>query len=165
VGAVPATAPTCGDEFIGDEGIGRLSIGTRIDSLRAVCKVIRDTTVRGSEGMMERRATVSFASDTVTAEIVDDRVWRIRVTSPRFRSRDSLGVGTPLKRLLALDDPRGLTGEGRLVLVSPDHCGLSFGLSQTFPGAPPEQIRRAEFKRLPQTTTVKDVLIIGCPND
>ncbi|HUQ99895.1 MAG TPA: hypothetical protein VM166_10600, partial [Gemmatimonadaceae bacterium] len=93
------------------------------------------------------------------------RVWRIRVTSPRFRSRDSLAVGTPLARLLALEDPRGLTGEGRLVLLSPDHCGLSFGLSQSFSGAPPQQIRRADFARLPRTTTVKDILIIGCPND
>jgi hypothetical protein len=74
-------------------------------------------------------------------------------------------VGTPLKRLLALDNPRGLTGEGRLVLLSPDHCGLSFGLSQSFQGAPPDQIRKADFARLPQTTTIKDVLIIGCSND
>jgi hypothetical protein len=74
-------------------------------------------------------------------------------------------VGTPLGRLLGLAGPRGLTGEGRLVLLSPDHCGLSFGLSQTFQGTPPREIRRADFARLPRTTTVKDVLIIGCPND
>src|SRR4051812_24527930 len=127
-GAPPETS-TCGDEFIGDEGMGRVTIGAPLDSVRAVCRVTRDTTVRADEGMMARKVTVALRSDTVVAEIVKGRVWRIEVASPRFQSRDSLGVGTSLERLLTLDDPRGLTGEGRLFLMSPDHCGLSFRLS------------------------------------
>ena len=164
VGAATA-ARGCGDEFIGDEGMGKVYIGAPIDSVRAVCTVIRDTTKLATEGQLARKMTIRFPSDTIVAEIVKGRVWRIEVTSPKFRTRDSLGVGTPLDRLLKLEEPRGLSGEGRLFVVSPDHCGLSFGLSKNFPGALPRPIDRAALGKLPRTTTVRNVFIIGCPND
>jgi hypothetical protein len=163
VGIAPAT--TCGDDFIGAEGIGKLSIGAPLDSIRASCRIIRDTIVLADEGQRARRVTVSLPADTVVAEIVAGRVWRIEVNSPRFRTRDSLGVGTPIARLLALEDPRGANGEGRFYVLSPDHCGLSFRLSEGWPGTLRHPIDRAKLSQVPRTTTVSTVLITGCPND
>ena len=170
IGATPrqssAVTSTCGNEFIGAEGIGRVSIGAPLDSVRVSCKVVRDTTVRADEGTMARKVTVSLSSDTVVAEIVNGRVWRVEVNSSRFRTRDSLGVGTPLERLLTLEDPRGVNGEGRYYVLSPDHCGLSFRLSE---GWNPQTVRipidRAKLSRLPRSVVVSQVLITGCPND
>jgi hypothetical protein len=105
---------------------------------------------------------VAFPRDTVEAEIVDSRVWRIEVLSPRFRTADSLGVGTPLRRLLALRDPRGITGEGQLFVVSPEHCGLSFRLSDNGSSARTQNWDLAALSRLPSATVVNKILIVGC---
>ena len=103
---------SCGDEIIGDEGIGQLRIGTTVHSIRQKCNVVRDTTVIVGEGMPARKLAVAFSQDTVDAEVVDDRVWRIAVLSPRLKTADSLGVGTTIARLVQLNEPRGMTGEG-----------------------------------------------------
>jgi hypothetical protein len=117
----------------------------------------------GAEGMPARKLTALFSRDTVVAEIVDGRVWRIALSSPLLRTTDSLGVGTPLTRLLKLKNPRGLTGEGELFVVSPEHCGLSFRLSDAGPASHRGDWDRASLARLPQSTVVSEVLIVGCP--
>lgn len=157
------SAPSCGNQVVGDSGVGNLRIGASVESLRATCTVVRDTTAMGAEGMPARKVTVSFGRDTLQAEIVDGRVWRISIFSPRFRTADSLGVGTPIARLLELKGPRGLTGEGELFVVSPEHCGLSFGLSDAGPASHRGDWDRASLARLPRQTVVDEVLIVGCP--
>ncbi len=106
--------------------------------------------------------SVSLSGENVEAEIVNDKVWRIEVTSSRFRTADSLGVGTPLSRLLALNNPRGLTGEGQLFVASPDHCGLSFRLSNNGSSARSQNWDKAALSRLPSSTVVNKVLLLGC---
>ena len=132
-----------------------------MDSLRK-CNVVRDTVVPADEGMTARKVFVAFAADTVRAEIVNDRVWRIEVVSPGLRTTDSISVGTPLRRLLALGNPRGITGEGRLFLVTSDHCGLSFQLSPAGSLAHRGAWDRAALSKLPDSTAVSRILVIGC---
>ncbi|HEX9083395.1 MAG TPA: hypothetical protein VF836_01540 [Gemmatimonadaceae bacterium] len=139
---------SCGEAIVRDEGIGKLRIGTPVDSIAASCPVFRDTTMIGAEGMPARKIAVLFfrdtaVRDTVVAEIVNDTVWRVSIVSALFRTVDSLGVGTPLSRLLQLKNPRGMTGEGKFFVASPEHCGMSFRLTNAGPGAERGDLDRA----------------------
>ena len=156
------TLTACRGTAMSGRGIGGLRIGMTMAAVHAACRVTRDTTRLASEGQTARVISVAFPGETVEAEIVSDRVWRIEVTSPRFRTGDSLGVGTPLSRLLALDNPRGITGEGQLFVVSPAHCGLSFRLSDNGSSARSQNWDRAALSRLPSSTVVDTILIVGC---
>jgi hypothetical protein len=156
-----ADGPSCGGEILTDEGVGKIRIGESVESLRRDCTVVRDTTELGAEGMPTRMVSVLFPRDTVEAEIVDDKVWRVAIDSPRFSTADSLHVGTPLARLLRLRTPQGMTGEGALFVMSPDHCGLSFRISDN--GTPAlRDPSQAALSRLPAATHVSTILIVGC---
>jgi hypothetical protein len=106
--------------------------------------------------------TVAIDGEVIEAEIVDEKIWRIEVRSSHFRTTDSLGVGTPLSRLLALGNARGITGEGQLFVVSPEHCGLSFRLSDNGSRSRAQNWDRTGLSRLPAGTVVNKVLIVGC---
>jgi hypothetical protein len=155
-------ASACGDEIITDEGIGQVRIGAGMESVQQKCNVVRDTTVVDVEGMPSRRLAVAFSRDTVQAEIVDGRVWRIAVLSPGLRTADSLGVGTSIARLLQLKDPHGMTGEGQFFVASPAHCGKSFRLAIAEAGPARGELDQAGLARLPRSTAVNEVLIFGC---
>jgi hypothetical protein len=152
----------CGNEVISDRGIGELIVGRSVDSVKRLCHVISDTTELGGEGMPTRMLRVAFRHDSVEAEIDSGRVWRIEVASSSFRTADSLGVGTSIERLLRLREPWGLGAEGAVFLISSQHCGLSFQLSESGSDAPPENWDRAALARLPKSTVVDRVLIVGC---
>lgn len=109
-----------------------------------------------------RKLTVALARDTVEAEIVNGRVWRLAVHSPRLRTADSLGVGTTLASLLQLRNPRGMTGEGRFYVASPQYCGMSFRLANAGPGAQRGDLDSAGLARLPKSAVVSEVLVFGC---
>lgn len=164
--AAPSTSvpkpSTCGDAVITDEGIGELRIGTTVESVRQKCTVVGDKTGPGAEGMPLRKLTVALARDTVEAEIVNGRVWRLAVHSPRLRTADSLGVGTTLASLLQLRNPRGMTGEGRFYVASPQYCGMSFRLANAGPGAQRGDLDSAGLARLPKSAVVSEVLVFGC---
>ena len=164
--AAPSTsAPrpsACGDAVITDEGIGELRIGTTVESVRQKCSVVSDKTGPGAEGMPGRKVAVALARDTVEAEIVNGRVWRLAVRSPQLRTADSLGVGTTLTRLLQLRNPRGMTGEGKFFVASPAHCGMSFRLANAGPGAHRGDLDSAGLARLPKSAVVSEVLVFGC---
>ncbi|MEP6858615.1 MAG: hypothetical protein ABI994_09520 [Gemmatimonadales bacterium] len=153
---------SCGEEVITDEGIGHLRIGATLESIKQKCRVLRDTTVSGPEGMPARKLAVAFSKDTVDAEIVDGRVWRIAVHSPGLRTAGLIGVGTLNQRLLTLKDPRGVMGEGALFVVSPQHCGMSFRLANTGPRGMRGDLDRAGLFHLPIESTVSEVLVFGC---
>ena len=153
---------SCGDEVLTDEGIGQIRIGATVASVREICTVVRDTTAIGAEGMPARKLAVALSRDTVEAEIVDGRVWRIGVLSPRLRTADSLGVGTPFVRLLRLRNPHGMTGEGEFFVASPEHCGMSFRLADAGPGARRGDLDSAGLARLPKSAVISEVLIFGC---
>jgi hypothetical protein len=156
-----AQKSSCGEEILGEEGIGELRIGATVESVRQKCNVLRDTTALGAEGMPARKLTVALSRDTVEAEIVNGRVWRIAVDSPRLRTADALGVGTSIGRLRQLKNPRGMMGEGQFFVASPDHCGMSFRLSNAGPRARGDMDRAGLF-RLSEMAVVSEVLIFGC---
>jgi hypothetical protein len=153
---------SCGDRVIGEEGIGELRIGITVASIKAKCNILRDSTGRFAEGMPSRKLTVSLPRDTIEAEIVNGRLWRLAVRSPRMHTTDSLGVGTPLSRLLRLRKPHGMTGEGAFYFASPDHCGMSFRLANTGPGVNRGDLDSASLTRLWASTVVSEVLVFGC---
>jgi hypothetical protein len=152
----------CDNKTITSNAVGTLRIGLSVDSVKSICRVARDTTMRGLEGMMERRLVVSFGGDALDAEIVDGRVWRLDIRSPAFRTTDSLGVGSPIGNLSRLGRIRGLVGEGVLVVVSPDRCGLSFVLSGGIPATRGRNWDSAALAKLPRSTTVERVYVVGC---
>jgi hypothetical protein len=160
--ATASAARDCGTPLIEGSGVGQLRIGASVDSVGARCIVLRDTTVTDNEGMPQRALDVAAWGDTVRVEIADGRVWRVTIDRPGLRTADSLGVGTPLSRLLTLDGAHGLIGEGRLFVAAPSHCGVSFELNRA-PGEVPRDGWTAEHLRaLPPSTAVVRVLVFGC---
>lgn len=153
--AAPAES-ACAPAPMSDSAAGPVRLGMTVESLRARCPGTRDSTGLGDEGATTRSLLVPVAGETIDASIVAGRVWRIAVTSPGVRTADSLGVGTPLSRLLALPGARGIAGEGRAFVVADRPCGLSFQLDVD------RALAAGEIGRLPGGTRVKRVLVTGC---
>ena len=149
----------CAPGLLADSAAGPIRLGMSVEEARARCPAAHDTTALGAEGMRERILHVPVGADTVAASIVEGRVWRLAVTTRGLRTRDSLGVGTPLARLLALPGARGITGEGRTFVIAEAPCGLSFELSNGARGAATDT---AALRRLPRGTIVRRVLVTGC---
>ncbi len=157
---VPASR--CEGPLFDGRGIGAFQIGMSADSIGRVCSVVRDTIEVRGEGLPVRVVAVSIGTDTVEAEIDSGRVWRIALTQARFRTRDSLGVGVSLVRLLSLPGVHGMMGEGALYVVSPARCGLSFRLTAPSGDVPPSDWTVSALHRLPSSSVVAGVLILGC---
>jgi hypothetical protein len=105
--------------------------------------------------MPERRVTVALGGDSLDATIVNDRVWRIEVRTPRFRTGDSLGVGS-LVREIRRGRTSLATGDRGVFALRRDHCGLSFQLAGVPPGG------GENWSRIPDTTRIAMVLVFGC---
>ena len=159
IGPTRSTLSDCGSHTIREQGVGKVQIGDPVDSL-GKCTIVRDTVVPADEGTRARKVLIAFGADTIAAEIVDGRVWRIEVLSPGLRTVDSIGVGTPLTRLFRLRNPRGITGEGRFFVISPDHCGLSFQLRLV--PVHGGDLDSATLSRFSGAAPVSRILIIGC---
>src|SRR5687768_11994482 len=88
-----------GTPVLDEDGIGELKQGRAVSDVAALCDVTSDSEQRGQEGMMERVLVVSVAGESVRSIVQNDRIFRIEVNTPRFRTSDSLGVDTPLSRI------------------------------------------------------------------
>ena len=160
--AITAAAHDCGPPVIDSAAVGALRIGATLDSVKAHCTVLRDTTELRAEGMPARIIAVPIGGDTVEAEVVDGRVWRVAVTRPGLRTADSLGVGTPLARLVTLfPGAIGAHGEDGIYMTS-TRCGLSFRLSDPGRSVNFRNGGAAALRRLPRSTAVTRVLVTGC---
>ena len=150
---------TCGTDstpVLTDEGIGAFTIGASVDTIRASCVLVRDTSfAMGAEGMPERRIAVVLGRDTVEATVEGGAVWRIEVATPRIRTQDSLGVGSTLGMLRRQPSEYLGYGEGGPFVRVRKHCGLSFDLT----GVPPSH---RTYEQIPDTATVEQVLVSGC---
>jgi len=153
-----AGATTCGVNAVtaltGD-GVGDLRIGASVDQVARNCRVLRDTTGLGIEGEPERTILVDLGRDSVTAVVSADKIWRVHVRTPAFRTADSLGVGTEITALRNRR-PQILMGEGRVFVRLPTHCGLSFRLGGVVAG------RTFSLALIPESVVVDEVLAIGC---
>ena len=148
----------CAPAPLADSAAGPVRLGMRVEEIVARCPGTRDSS-EALEGTRQRTLLVPVGTDTVAASIVEGRAWRLAVATPGLRTRDSLGVGTSLARLLALPNPRGLTGEGRTFVVADRPCGLSFELSRFVARADPDS---AVLRREAGRARVKRVLVTGC---
>jgi hypothetical protein len=147
----------CGeDHTLSGAGVGDFRVGATVEDVRARCDVVLDTLLQaGAEGMPEQRLAVTIGADTVQATIVSGRVWRIEVRSPRFRTRDSLGVGSTVADLKKQPLEYLGFGEGGPFVALPAHCGMSFSLAGV-PGTP------RTIDRVPPEARVDLVLLLGC---
>jgi hypothetical protein len=156
-------AAACGSPVLLDQSIGNLRIGASVDSVKKQCRVVRDTTQLGGEGMLERTITVAFPAGLIEAEIMNERVGRIRVESPAFRTPDSLGVGSSISEILRLDDPTGGFGEGDFYVISRKHCGLSYRVTGgRIPAGSNRRWDRKTLSELPASIKVDQVLVYKC---
>ena len=160
VGDTPAV-PNCGlgrEPLLTGNGIGDLRIGATTEQVHKQCDVIRDTTLQfGAEGMPERRIAVRLGRDTVEGTVVNDKVWRLEVLSLRFRTEDSLGVGSTAGKIRQQAVQYLGYGEGGPFVSLPKHCGLSFELAGVKGFA-------RSWNQVPNTATVRKVLVLGCRN-
>jgi len=153
----------CGSQLILDQSIGHLEIGARADSLAKQCRVVRDTTQLDAEGMPQRTITVAFPAGLVEADIMTERVGRIRVESPAFRTPDSLGVGSSVSDILRVDDPTGAFGEAGFYVISRQRCGLSYRVTGgRIPVGSSRRWDKKTLSELPASIRVDQVLIYKC---
>lgn len=143
-------------------GVGCFQIGMSVPSASGACPALADTVVQGPEGMMVRELRSGADDDGLVAWIDADTVRRVVVTDLRWRTVDSLGVGTELDVLLARPGATAVEGEGRLFVTLPTHCGISFRLDARR-GAAVEPIDELVRTVLQRNTLVDQVLVFGCP--
>ena len=159
--ATDCAVPAAGVQI--ERGIGVLQVGAPVELLRERCRVAKDTVVTGVEGMPGRQLYIVILGDTVVAEVEQDTVWRIRLTTERFRTGDSLGVGTPAEDLTRREGARALVGEGEIYLTIEEACGVSFRLDgvsySNVAGAPSPE---SAVRLVPDTSRVDLVLLIPC---
>lgn len=154
-----------GDVQIGP-GVGVLRPGAAVADLMRQCTIDRDTVVHDAEGMPQRQLRVVLGPDTAIAEVVADSVWRVRITSRRFRVLDSLGVGTPAGVITRIPGARALIGEGEVYLTIPAACGVSFRVSGVdFAHVAGADTPAHAAARVPDTATVDLMLLLPCTSE
>lgn len=139
-------------------GVAGIRMREDAEEVRRRCNVVADTTLI-LEGQPQPAMKIALNGDTIIAEIVDDRIWRINITSPGLATSDSLRVGTPARRLAAIPGAIVTPGEGNYYVLLPDHCGLSFALDGLPIRARPWTI--AELATQPDSARVTKILITG----
>ena len=151
-----------GIPVIENDGIGELKVGRKVSDIRNLCDVESDSEELGTEGMKERILVISFGGITVQALVSNDRVTRIAVTWPQVRTRDSLGVDTPLHTIADMRGARFVPGEDGVYGFVADHCGLSFRFS--IPLRPPagSDWTADAAKREHGDASVDRILITSC---
>lgn len=147
-----------GSADITGAGVAGIRIREDADEVRRRCNVVGDTTLQ-LEGQPQPAMRIALDGDTILAEVVDDRIWRIRITSPGLTTSDSLHVGTPASRLAAIPGATVSPGEGNYFMLLPDHCGLSFALEGLPVRSQPWTI--AELATMPDTAQVGMILVTG----
>jgi hypothetical protein len=130
--------------------------------VKRLCDVLSDGAEPGSEGQTERVISVRTGTETVAATVVDDKVFRIDLRTPRFRTADSLGVDTPLHRIAKMRGAQFAPGEDGVYGFVADHCGLSFRFS--LPLRPPRggQWTASSIDRDHGDAVVDRVLVVRC---
>jgi len=156
------TCDLAGSPILTGEGIGAIRPGRDVDEVKQLCEVVSDAEQRGTEGAMERVIVVRIAGEDVPATVVDDKIWRIALSSPRFKTIDSLGVDAPLRRIASKPGAQFAPGEDGVYGFVPDHCGLSFRFS--LPLRPPAggQWTAASIGAAHADAAVNRVLVTRC---
>ena len=167
--AVPAreTAPSasCTDRLVTGEGVGPIRLGMALDPLRRACPIVRDTMMPTPYGPAERVLSVLLGADTAMVTMHIGRVYEILLTSGAFHTADSVGIGTPLRVLLASHLVKGYGAAGQLLVTTPAECGLAFGIAGQYADLPNGVKDSATLARVPPTAAVNGIRIDGCERD
>ena len=156
----------CDARPVTGDGVGPIRLGMSLDSVRRVCPIVRDTTVRTDDNLPpERLVSVLMGADTATLVVGRARVWNVLLGGRTFATADSLGVGTTLHRLLNLPRVKGYATAKRLTVVAPAKCGLAFLIDGRFDGIPAGPQDSAVLGRLPQEAQVNLIRVDGCEHD
>ena len=150
--------------LVTSDSVGPLTLRASRSDLERLTKFVRDTTEGGGEGTTARMLIVLLDGDTVHA-LVDDssRVLAYYLYSARFRTRDSLGVSSSLSQLLRVPGVYATTGESRVTVHFPKHCGLYFLLSESEVGGEGgDSVGPSELSQLPKETSVIELGVAGC---
>jgi hypothetical protein len=161
---LPANRGRCGvTRYSGltDLGIGDLQVGRTTASVKRSCAVVRDA-IEPVEGIPQRVLRIVIGGDTIRATVLDDLIWRISITSPRFVTRDGIRVGTPISRVVTEKGVSMMEGEDGLYVLVPTHCGIS--LRFAFPSrAPPGQAWTPTLlERLHGNAVVNKIFVTHC---
>ena len=166
VNHTPGAVRDCGVPAAGvqiERGIGVLQVGAPVKLLVGRCQIVDDTVVTGLEGMAARRLYIVVQGDTVVAEMEEDTVWRVSLTTGRFRTGDSLGVGSPAGNLTSREGARALVGEGEIYLTIEEACGVSFRLDGvSFSNVASAPSPESAVRLVPDTSKVDLVLLTPC---
>jgi hypothetical protein len=156
----PVTSSSCAttsDTVLLGGRVHTIHVGARADVVRKQCTIVRDTTLL-LEGQPQQALLIAVNRDTILAEIVNEQIWRMSVLTPGIATTDSLRVGTPVRRLAELPGTLA-SGEGSYYFISPNHCGLSFGVEGVPFRARPWS--HAELRTLPDSARVERILVVG----
>lgn len=140
-----------------DSSVGCLELRAPLEAVASGCGEVTDTALR-LEGQSQPAIWVDVGGGRVLAEIVNGRVWRIRVTDPALQTADSIGVGTPIRRLAGYPDIRIVYGEGVFARMDA-HCGKSFGLEGLT--VRPGGWTAAQLRAMSDTVRVAVILVVG----
>jgi hypothetical protein len=156
-----APAPSCltaRPNQVSGVAVGTIWIRDPVTRVRRDCDVVRDTTLR-LEGHPQPALLVRIGTDTVVAEIVRGRVWRMTVRSPGLLAPGSLRVGMPVNRLADFPGARMGPGEGMFGATVPGLCGLGFGVGRV----PGRRLHwgRDDLHALPDSITVESITVTG----
>ena len=159
---VASSCGISGQPVLTDEGLGELRIGRSSADIKRLCEVASDADQQSSEGTMERVIALRISGEIVPATIVNDRVWRVAITTPRIRTADSIGVDSPLSRIASLRGAQFFPGEDGVYAFVADHCALSFRFS--LPLRPPKggQWTPAAISKEHGDAVVDRVLLTEC---
>ena len=158
---------SCGVELgrLTGDRVGAIRIGMTADSVKRVCRVVRDT-VAMAEGDPYPVLVIAVGRDTLVAWMTDSgKVNTVHVRSSRFAAADSLRVGMPLGRLLSYPGMVPYYGEGNIVMFSdaPSVCGLTFIID--FGERRPPNVRdltRETLEPFASSASIAMIVVRGC---
>jgi hypothetical protein len=159
---VEVVRPRCDQFTVTENGVGALEIGDPRDSVRTRCVIMSDSTAQNGEGPVQGNVVVGVSGTPLLVEIAEGRVYRLAVTDTLFRTRDGLGPGFAVARLLDLPGAIVLEGVHDLSIVVNAHCGIYFRIPK--PATPPENGGRWTdvVRAMPEGTPVERVVVHGC---
>jgi hypothetical protein len=162
---VAAMRRSCDDYTIREEGIGAMEVGEAPEGFRNSCIVANDSTATdANDGSARGTVVVSVNGSLVNVQVSENRIYRLSVADPAFRTVDGLGPGVPIVRLLDWPGAVVLEGDHDLSVVVNAHCGLYFRIAK--PAMAPASLGRWTdiVRAMPENTPVERVVVHGCQN-
>jgi hypothetical protein len=149
--------------LVTDDSVGSLPLVLHRRELARFVRIVRDTTEAAEEDMTNQVVVAVVDGDTVRVVVDEEgKVGWYVLRSPRFRTRDSLGVGTSLGQLLEVPGVYAKSSEGQAWVIVPQHCGLTFTMENDLGLDSPDSADVSRLSRLPKDTRVTEVSVFGC---